>query len=244
MEIAYGAAFFAGLLSFLSPCVLPLAPPYLCYLSGISLDQMLQGASLTRGVQWYPVRIAVIFTLGFTTVFVLLGMSASFIGRLLSEYMGVLTQIAGFFIICMGLHMLGIFRLELFYREWRYQGNLAGGTYIGAYLMGLAFAFGWTPCIGPILAAILLLAANGETAYQGAALLGVYSLGLSLPFVFLSMAIGSTMVFLNRFRSYLRILESVTGFFLIVAGIAFVTGRMNEVSFFLLETFPSLGRFG
>src|SRR6185437_6284033 len=180
-DVTIAAALIAGLVSFLSPCVLPLVPPYLVYLAGTSLERMADGEPVPRA-RHETVFAAALFVLGFSTVFVSLGASASVVGSLIRAYSGPLAIIAGIAIIIMGLHFLGLTRIALLMREKRVEVSKPVGLW-GAYVMGLAFAFGWTPCIGPILAAILAVAASQQTVARGAGLLAVYSLGLGIPFL-------------------------------------------------------------
>src|ERR1043166_4295276 len=180
-DVTIFAALFAGLLSFLSPCVLPLVPPYLVYLAGTSLERFAD-AKPERRVRWETVGAAALFVAGFSTVFVALGATASAFGSLIRIYADKLAIVAGVVIIVMGLHFLGLTRIALMFREKRAALPKPVGLW-GAYLMGLAFAFGWTPCIGPILAAVLALAAAETTVLKGVGLLAVYSLGLGIPFV-------------------------------------------------------------
>ena len=179
LDVSWGAAAFAGLLSFLSPCVLPLVPPYLVFISGVSLDDLKRNVQGQRSVMLSSLA----FVAGFTTVFVTLGASASYVGLVLKSQQHLLAQIAGIFIIVMGLNFLGVFKLGFLSREKRYQQESKPVGLLGAYAIGLAFAFGWTPCIGPVLAAILSIAASTESVSKGAALLAVYSLGLGIPFL-------------------------------------------------------------
>jgi cytochrome c-type biogenesis protein len=241
-DISIFAALVAGLLSFLSPCVLPLVPPYLVYLAGASLERA-AGEEPQRGVRWETVGAACLFVAGFSTVFVLLGASASAFGSLIRVYADKLAIAAGVIIIIMGLHFLGVTRIALLFREKRMEMPKPVGLW-GAYVMGLAFAFGWTPCIGPILAVILAIAASKETVATGAGLLTVYSLGLGLPFIAAAFAIGPFSRFLARFRGYLPVVEKVMGGLLVLTGIAFLTGFVSEASFWLLEAFPVLGKIG
>lgn len=243
-DVTLPAVFLAGLISFLSPCVLPLVPPYLAYLAGTSLDQLVAEGRMARGLYLRVVAAAFIFVLGFTTVFVLLGASASAIGQLLVGHLDILSKIAGGVIIVMGLHFLGLIRIPLLYRDTRYKGEIVTESLIGAYVMGLAFAFGWTPCIGPVLAAVLFVAASEDTVVNGMGLLALYSLGLGVPFVAAALAARPFMAFMARFRRYLDIVEKVMGGLLVLAGIMFITGWMSRLSFWLLETFPALGTIG
>ncbi len=240
VTIAY--ALGAGALSFLSPCVLPLVPPYLVYLAGASLER-LAGAEPEPAVLRDTVAAAVLFVLGFSTVFVALGAGASAIGALLRAYSDVLAIVAGIAIMVMGLHFLGLTRIGLLMRERRPAMARPVGLW-GAYAMGLAFAFGWTPCIGPILAAILAVAASEATVAKGAGLLAVYSLGLGIPFVIAAFAIEPFAAFLVRFRAHLAMVERVMGGLLVLTGVAFLTGFVTQASYWLLEIFPVLGRIG
>jgi cytochrome c-type biogenesis protein len=241
-DISILAALFAGLISFLSPCVLPLVPPYLVYLAGASLER-LADAEPEPMVKRETVFAALLFVAGFSTVFVALGASASAVGGLLRMYSDVLATVAGIAIIVMGLHFLGLTPISLLMREKRAAIPKPVGLW-GAYAMGLAFAFGWTPCIGPILAAILAVAASEQTIAKGAGLLAVYSLGLGIPFVLAAFVAEPFAAFLARFRAHLALVEKAMGGLLVLTGIAFLTGTITQASYWLLETFPALGRIG
>ena len=241
-DVTYLAALIAGLVSFLSPCVLPLVPPYLVYLAGTSLERFADREPEPR-VKRETVLAACLFVLGFSTVFVSLGASASVIGSLIRAYSGPLATIAGVVIIIMGLHFLGLTRIALLYREKRMEIPKPVGLW-GAYVMGLAFAFGWTPCIGPILAAILAVAAAEQTVTKGASLLAVYSLGLGIPFIVAAFAIEPFAAFLARFRKHMLRVEQAMGALLVLTGIAFLTGSITNMSVWLLEMFPVLGKIG
>ena len=241
-DVTWFAALIAGLVSFLSPCVLPLVPPYLVYLAGTSLEQLADDDPKTGSIR-DTVFAALLFVCGFSTVFVLLGASASVIGSVIRTYSAELSIVAGLAIILMGLHFLGVFRIGVMLREKRIEMAKPVGLW-GAYAMGLAFAFGWTPCIGPILAAILAVAASEHTVARGAGLLAVYSMGLGIPFLLAAVAIEPFAGFLARFRRHLVHVERVMGGLLVLTGIAFLTGSVSLVSFWLLEAFPALGRIG
>jgi cytochrome c-type biogenesis protein len=241
-DISIAAAFFAGLLSFLSPCVLPLVPPYLAYLAGASLGRRAEG-EVQVGVRRDAVLASLLFVAGFSSVFIAFGASASAIGALVLRYSPQLAIVAGVVIILMGLHFLGLTRFSVLMREKRLAMAKPVGLW-GAYAMGLAFAFGWTPCIGPILAAILAVAASRETVGQGAGLLAVYSAGLGIPFVLAALAIEPAMAVIARFRRHLETVEKVMGGLLVLTGIAFLTGFVSEAGFWLLEWFPALGKIG
>ena len=241
-DVTYLAALIAGLVSFLSPCVLPLVPPYLIFLAGTSLERFADREPEPR-VKRETVLAAALFVLGFSTVFVALGASASVIGALMRAYSGPLATAAGVVIIIMGLHFLGITPIALLHRQKRLEVAKPVGLW-GAYVMGLAFAFGWTPCIGPILAAILTVAASEQTVSRGAGLLAVYSLGLGIPFIVAALAIEPFAAFLARFKKHLAKVEHAMGALLVLTGVAFLTGSINEMSVWLLEVFPVLGRIG
>jgi cytochrome c-type biogenesis protein len=236
------AALVAGMLSFLSPCVLPLVPPYLVYLTGTSLERFADPETKPHA-RAGTLFAALLFVLGFSTVFVALGASASVIGAVLRAFSGELAILAGIAIIVMGLHFLGLTPVAWFMREKRFDVAKPVGLW-GAYVMGLAFALGWTPCIGPILAAILAVAAAEATVAKGAGLLAVYSLGLGVPFIIAALAVEPFAAFLVRFRAHLGLVEKAMGGLLVLTGIAFLTGTVGEVSYWLLDTFPALGKIG
>ncbi|HTV38191.1 MAG TPA: cytochrome c biogenesis protein CcdA [Xanthobacteraceae bacterium] len=236
------AALVAGMLSFLSPCVLPLVPPYLVYLTGTSLER-LAGAESEPRVRRETLAAAFVFVLGFSTVFVALGASASIVGEVLRAYSGELAILAGIAIIVMGLHFLGLTPIAWLMQTKRLDVAKPVGLW-GAYLMGLAFALGWTPCIGPILAAILAIAASEATVAKGAGMLAVYSLGLGVPFIVAALAVEPFAAFLTRFRSHLGLVEKAMGGLLVLTGIAFLTGAVGDASNWLLSTFPGLGKIG
>ncbi|WP_173931813.1 cytochrome c biogenesis CcdA family protein [Chelativorans sp. Marseille-P2723] len=243
IDVGYTSALFAGALSFLSPCVLPLVPPYLCYMAGVSVDdfrRMDAGANTRLSL----LTASLAFVLGFSTVFVALGAGASSIGAVLRAWQQELAIAAGLLIIVMGLNFLGLARIPLFSREARFQTGGKPASTGAAYLMGLAFAFGWTPCIGPVLGPILTLAGGRETVGEGALMLAVYSAGLGVPFFIAALFSGAFMRFLQQFRAHLGRVEKAIGGLLVVAGILFLTGGMQSMAFFLLETFPALGRLG
>jgi cytochrome c-type biogenesis protein len=246
LDVGYVSAVGAGALSFLSPCVLPLVPPYLCYMAGVSVDDFRASASDTvkTGARTALLFSSLAFVLGFSTVFVALGAGASTIGRLLRVWQEPLAMGAGVLIILMGLNFLGIIRIPLLSREARFQAQGRPASAIAAYLMGLAFAFGWTPCIGPVLGPILTLAGGRETVGEGAALLAAYSLGLGIPFLIAALFSAAFMRFLQKFRVHLGRVEKVIGALLVIAGVLFLTGGVQTAAYWLLETFPGLAKLG
>jgi cytochrome c-type biogenesis protein len=244
LDIGYPSAVAAGAISFLSPCVLPLVPPYLCYMAGVSVDDFREDTGKPAlATRTALLGAAIAFVLGFSTVFVALGAGASAAGAFLRSWQQELAMVAGLLIILMGLNFLGIIRIPFLSREARFTPGAPAGV-LAAYLMGLAFAFGWTPCIGPVLGPILTLAGGRETVGEGALLLGAYSLGLGIPFLIAAMFSGQFMRFLQRFRVHLGRVEKVMGALLVVAGVLFLTGGIQTASFWLLETFPALGLLG
>ncbi len=240
-HVSFPAAILAGLLSFLSPCVLPLVPPYLCFLAGTTVED-LQGGDAVR-TRRDALLASLLFVAGFATVFVTLGATASAFGTLLRRYNEVLSIAAGAAIVIMGLHFVGLFRLGLLYRQARLEVARPPGLW-SAYVMGLAFAFGWTPCIGPILAAILAVAGSQATVGHGAALLLAYSAGLGVPFVLAAVAMGAFTAFLKGFKRHFGVVEKLAGVLLVLTGFAFLSGGMQTLSVWLIETFPGLTRLG
>jgi cytochrome c-type biogenesis protein len=247
VDVGYLSAVGAGAISFLSPCVLPLVPPYLCYMAGVSVEEFRgDGAAASRNGRARAALIgtSLAFVLGFTTVFVALGAGASSIGAVLRAWQQELAIAAGIVIILMGLNFLGVIRIPLLSREARFQASGKPASAVAAYVMGLAFAFGWTPCIGPVLGPILTLAGGRETVGEGALLLAAYSLGLGIPFLFAAFFSGAFMRFLSRFRVHLGRVEKVIGGLLVIAGVLFISGGVQTASYWLLETFPGLASLG
>ena len=238
-------ALVAGMLSFLSPCVLPLVPPYLCFIGGMSIEQMTADDApadlkLTRKI----LLSSVFFVFGFSTVFITLGATASVLGEWLADNLAILTQAAGVLIVVLGLHFMGILRIPLLYREARFQTTTRPAGLIGAYVVGLAFAFGWTPCVGPVLAAVLMVAGSEGSVTQGAGLLAVYSAGLGLPFIAAAIAMKPFMTVMGRFRRHLRKVEIAIGVLLVATGLLFITEQFSYIAYWLLETFPVFSNVG
>ena len=244
LDVSIWAALLAGVISFLSPCVLPLVPPYLVFITGASLDELSHPTAVLDMQKRRTLLVALVFVAGFTTVFVALGASASWIGQALRSQLPLLAQIAGVFIIIMGLNFLGVFKLGFLNREARYhqQGKPVG--LLGAYGVGLAFAFGWTPCIGPVLAAILTVAASEQDVARGAGLLFIYSMGLGIPFMLAALALGTFLGFFQKFRRHMLKVERAMGVLLVLTGVMFLTGTMQNFSYWLIEQFPVLGTIG
>ena len=244
-DVTFAGALLAGLLSFLSPCVLPIVPFYLSYLAGVGMNQVTASAEISGAVRLRAVLAASCFALGVITVFVALGASATVFGQMLRDYFDILRWLAAAVILVMGLHFLGVIRIGLLYRQFRADtGATSNMSLVGAYVIGLAFALGWTPCVGPVLAAILFTAAGQETAGTGAALLFVYGLGMTLPFILAAMFIGPFMRWMARFRRHLPKIEKAMGALLIVFGVLIATDTMNYIGQWMLETFPVFMQIG
>ena len=242
LDVSAGGAFLGGLLSFASPCVLPLVPPYLAYMAGVSVDDLRgQSGAMARG---RVLLTALCFVAGFSTVFVALGASASFIGQAVSAHLAVLGYVAGVLIVLMGLHFLHVIRIPLLDRTARVGVAQKPASMIGAYAIGLAFGFGWSPCVGPVLTAILLMAGAEDSAAEGAKLLLIYSLGIGVPFLVAAAFASAFMRMLARFRARLGLVEKIMGAFLVIAGVLIFTGQMPTIAFWLIETFPALGKIG
>lgn len=262
LVVALMIAFGAGILSFLSPCVLPIVPPYLAYMGGISMQELRAEGKASRRA----ILPALFFVMGLSTIFLLLGFTASTMGHLFLRNADLFGQIAGVVVIAFALHFLGVFRavatmattslraVELappaflsagfLSRDLRFDAGDRGGSAFGAYVLGLAFAFGWTPCIGPVLGAILTLAATEATVTRGTAMLGVYALGLGLPFLLAAIFVQRSMALMTRLKPHMALIEKIMGLMLLAVGVALVTGAFSTFSWWLLETFPVMQRIG
>lgn len=236
---ALAVAMLAGVLSFLSPCVLPIVPPYLAYMAGSSLDEVGRPGADTR-----VARTALFFVLGLSTVFIFLGLAASAFGSLFLGYQREMAIVAGIVIIAFGLHFLGILRLPILQREARLEAKTETGTALGAYVLGLAFAFGWTPCIGPVLGSILALAAQDGSVGRGMTLMAFYAIGLGLPFLLAGIFLRRAMGVMARLKRHMPAIERAMGILLVGVGIMLLTGWFTQFSFWLLETFPALALIG
>lgn len=244
-DVTILGAVFAGLLSFLSPCILPIVPFYLSYLAGVGMNQISANAEVSPAVRRRAVLAATLFALGVITVFMGLGAAATAFGQMVREYFDVLRWIAAAVIIATGLHFLGVIRIGILYRQLRAdtgQSNNIG--YFASYVIGLAFAFGWTPCVGPVLAAILFTAAGQETAGEGAVLLFFYGFGMTLPFIVAAFFIGPFMKWMSGFRRYLGVVEKLMGLLLIVFGVLIASNSINLIAQWMLDTFPWFSTVG
>lgn len=233
-------ALVAGLISFLSPCVLPIVPPYLAYMSGVSLADLNSGR-MGRGRAILP---ALFFVLGLSTVFLFLGFAASAAGTLLLQYQGWFNTIAGIVVMGFGAHFIGVYRIGFLDREARMDAGDRGGSAFGAYVLGLAFAFGWTPCIGPQLGAILSLAAGEASVARGTLLLAVYAAGLGIPFLLVAAFLPRLGGLMGWMKRHMEQIERVMGLLLWTIGLLMLTGGFSAFSYWLLETFPALAALG
>lgn len=233
-------ALVAGIISFLSPCVLPIVPPYLAYISGVSLNDLTEsGSQRARAV--VP---ALFFVLGLSTVFLFLGFTASTIGTVFLQYQGYFNTVAGILVMAFGAHFVGVYRFKFLDREARLDAGDRGGSSFGAYILGLAFAFGWTPCIGPQLGAILSLAASEANVARGTSLLAVYAIGLGVPFILVAAFLPRLQGLMGWMKRHMEQIERVMGLLLWTIGLLMLTGGFSAFSFWLLETFPALAVLG
>ncbi|MBY8977686.1 cytochrome c biogenesis protein CcdA [Rhodobacteraceae bacterium NNCM2] len=240
-DIGYGAAGLAGLLSFLSPCILPIVPFYLCYIAGMSMDALTAEGETQPEVRRRAVLSSIMFAIGVTVIFVGLGATATVFGQQLRDWFDILRYGAAALIIALGLHFLGIVRIGFLYREARLDIGERRWGLIGAFFIGMAFAFGWTPCVGPVLATILFTAGGQETAGQGALLLLAYGIGMTLPFVVAAAFIGPFLRWAKGFRRHLGTVEKVMGALLIVFGLLIATNSMNVIAEWMLRIAPDIG---
>ena len=233
-------ALTAGVISFLSPCVLPIVPPYLAYMSGVSMNDM-QGEAAARRK---ATLAALFFVLGLSTVFLFLGFTASAFGRFFLNNQEIFVMAAGVVIMIFGAHFIGVYRISILDREMRVDAGDQGGSAFGAYVLGLAFAFGWTPCIGPILGAILSLAATEADMVRGTALLATYAIGLGLPFLLVAAFFPRMQGLMGWMKRHMDRIEKVMGLLLWTVGLLMLTGKFTDFSWWLLETFPGLAALG
>jgi cytochrome c-type biogenesis protein len=243
-DVSYAGALLAGLISFLSPCILPIVPFYLSYLAGISMSQFTDDGTVKDGSRRRVVLASILFALGMITVFTGMGASATLFGHALRAYFDVLRYIAGALIMVMGVHFLGLVKIPLLYREARIDMGHKPVSLFGAYVVGLAFAFGWTPCVGPILAAILFAASAQDSVWQGTSLLLAYGVGMTTPFVLAAVFASQFMSFFARFRRYLGAVEKAMGVLLFLFGALVFSGQINVLARWMLETFPQFQAVG
>ena len=240
-DISYGGAALAGILSFLSPCILPIVPFYLCYMAGISMQELRADGGLQQGAQKRLVISAVAFALGVTTIFVLLGLGATALGQVFIAWKNTLSYVAAGVLLVFGLHFLGVIRIPLLYREARIDAKTEPTSLVGAYVMGLAFGFGWTPCVGPALAAILMVASGMGDLWRGGLLLLVYGLSMTMPFVIAALFAQPFLRWVGRNRKYLGHVEKVMGAMLIVFAVLIATNSIGYIADFLIRNFDWSG---
>jgi len=244
MEITFFGAFVAGLLSFASPCVLPLIPAYISFLSGTTLSHLTDEGDTDTVIQKRVFYSALAFVFGFSTIFISFGATATAISALIAENSFFLSKIAGIIIVIFGLHYMGIFRISFLNFEKRFHLENKPSSLAGSYILGLAFAFGWTPCVGPILASVLMVAASGDTISYGVSLLAIYTAGLGIPFLIAAFAVKPFIKFLSRFKKQMRKIELIISILLIATGVAIFQGDLGEASNWLLDTFPVFTQIG
>ncbi|WP_323770403.1 cytochrome c biogenesis CcdA family protein [Antarctobacter sp.] len=239
LDISFAGAAFAGLLSFFTPCILPMVPFYLCYMAGISMSELRDDAGITPGAQRRLILSSVFFAAGVTTIFVLLGMGATAVGQAFADYLDTLKWVAVVVLGVFGLHFLGVLRIGFLYREAKIESSAEPTTVFGAYVMGLAFGFGWTPCVGPALASILMIASGMGDISRGGLLLLVYGVGMTAPFVVAALFSGPFLRWTARHRDKLQYVEKLMGVMLIVFAILIATDTVNLIAQWMIETFPS-----
>ncbi len=243
-EVSYPGAALAGLLAFFTPCVLPMVPFYLSYMAGISMAELRGEGGIPPGAQRRLVISALFFALGVTTIFGLLGLGATALGQGFAQWKQPLSYVAAAIIFVFGLHFLGLVRIPFLMREARMQSKMDPSTVAGAYVMGLAFGFGWTACVGPVLATILFIASMKETLMQGAGLLLIFGLGMTSPFVLAAFFAQPFLRWLERHRQWMPRVEKAMGVLMIVFAVLIATGSMNVISNWLIQTFPAFTRLG
>ena len=244
LDVSFMGAAFAGLLSFFTPCILPMVPFYLSYMAGLSMTELRGNDDFPPGTQRRLIFASIAFALGVTTIFVLLGMGATAVGGLFGQWKRELSYVAAAVLTIFGLHFLGILRIPLLYREARMESTVAPSTIGGAYVMGLAFGFGWTPCVGPALTAILMIAGGMGSIWEGGALLFVYGLGMTAPFVVAALFARPFLGWAQRNRRFLGYAEKLMGIMLIVFAVLIVTNSVNAIANWMIQTFPSFTTLG
>lgn len=244
IDPTFGGALLAGLLSFLTPCILPMVPFYLSYMAGISMSELRGQGQIAPGAQRRLVVSAVAFALGVTTIFMLMGMGATALGQAFRQWMGPLSYVAAAVLFLFGLHFLGVIRIPFLYREARIEAKADPSTIFGAYVTGLAFGFGWTPCVGPALAAILMVASGMGDIVRGTALLFFYGIGMTAPFILAAFFARPFLALMNRHRAKLAYVEKAMGVMLILFAVLMVTGKISVIADFLIRAMPSITALG
>ncbi|KAA3628181.1 MAG: cytochrome c biogenesis protein CcdA [Proteobacteria bacterium] len=243
-DVTYPGALLGGLLSFFSPCVLPLIPAYLCFLGGTSLERLTAEEGVSAALSRQVMLASTFFVLGFSTVFIAMGATATTLSQAIAQNFGVLSKIAGVIIVLFGFHYAGLLRIGFLNFEKRVHLQNRPAGLAGSYVLGLAFAFGWTPCVGPILATVLMVAATGESIWKGVSLLSFYAAGIGLPFLIAAFAVRPFMAFMRRFRRHMRAVELTIGFLLIGTGVLIFTGGLADIGQWMLEHIPVFSTVG
>jgi len=242
---SYLTAITAGLLSFLSPCILPIVPFYLSYMAGLSMQELTEENEIARGAKLRLILSSVFFAAGVITIFVLLGLGATAAGRALGQYKEPLSYVAAAILTIFGLHFLGLIRIPFLYREAKIDSSsIKPASYLGSYLIGLAFGFGWTPCVGPALSLILFIAMDQESLIKGGSLLFVYGAAMTFPFIIVSFFSGPFLSWVKRHRAMMGSVEKIMGAFLILFALLIVTGQVSAIAQWLIETFPVFQTIG
>jgi cytochrome c-type biogenesis protein len=236
-EMSYGGAALAGILSFLSPCILPMVPFYLSYMAGLSMQELRHEGGIAAGARRRLVFSSIAFALGVTTIFVLLGLGATALGRVFLQWKEPLSYVAAAIMLVFGLHFLGVIRIGFLYREARLDTGKPSAGVLGSYVMGLAFGFGWTPCVGPALAAILMVASGMGDLWRGASLLLVYGLAMTFPFILAAFFAQPFLGWISRNRKYLGYVEKLMGLMLIVFAVLIATNTVNYIADFMIRNF-------
>jgi cytochrome c-type biogenesis protein len=244
LDITFGGAIIAGLLSFLSPCILPMVPFYLCYMAGISMNDLQGKDDIPPSTHRKLILASICFALGVTTIFVLLGLGATALGQAFRMWKQELAYVSAAFLFVFGLHFLGVLRIGLLYREAKVEAKSDPTTLIGSYVMGLAFGFGWTPCVGPALAAILMVAGGMGDMVHGGLLLLVYGLAMTLPFVIAAIFAKPFLRWMNRNRKYMGLVEKVMGVMLIIFAVLIATNTVNYIANFMIKYVPWFSTIG
>ncbi|MGA1180110.1 MAG: cytochrome c biogenesis CcdA family protein [Marivivens sp.] len=244
LDMSYLGAAFAGILSFFTPCVLPMVPFYLCYMAGVSMAELHGHKEIPEGAQKRLSLSAIAFAFGVTTIFVLLGMGATALGQVFAQWKQPLSYVAAGILALFGLHFMGVLHIPLFHREARIQSDSKPSTMLGAYVMGLAFGFGWTPCVGPALASILMIASGMGDIWRGGLLLFVYGMAMTTPFVIAALFAKPFLGWMARNRKYLGHVEKVMGAMLILFAILIATNSVNYIAQWLIDHVPSLVKLG
>ncbi|MCM2562365.1 cytochrome c biogenesis protein CcdA [Lutimaribacter sp. EGI FJ00015] len=244
MDVTFAGAALAGFLAFFTPCILPMVPFYLSYMAGLSMTELRGEGEIAPGAQRRLFLSAVFFALGVTSIFMLMGMGATALGQVFRDWFDVLRYAAAALIFVFGLHFLGVIRIGIFYREARMESKMDPSSVIGAYVMGLAFGFGWSACVGPVLATILMIASGMGEVWRGGLLLALFGIGMTAPFVVAALFARPFLNWVQRNRKYQPYVEKVLGVMLVVFAILIATGMINEIANWMIDTFPVFSRLG